>query len=91
MEVVKIQVERGGSVSAALVDLHTPTEVRIDVAFVDPVDPATSPSHPVVDVDGWEIGALTVLLSAGVTNVTGIDERRVARVRAVLAALGAQR
>lgn len=84
MDVVEIQVERGSSVSP--LDLTTPDEGRVDVAFVDPVDPATT-----IDRDGWEIGALAVLLSSGVTTVSGTDERRVARVRAVLAALEAAR
>ncbi|MEO6989468.1 MAG: hypothetical protein ABI239_12580 [Aquihabitans sp.] len=83
MEVVEIKVERGSSVVPALV---IPDAATVDVTIVDVVDPATA-----IDADGWEIGALSVLLAAGVETVNGIDERRIARVRAVLAALEAAR
>lgn len=92
MEAVEIKVARGSSVSPALAGLSAPDEAQMDVAFVDPVDLAATPDPSASDVaDGWEIGALAVLLSAGVTTVTGIDEQRVARVRAVLDALEAAR
>lgn len=84
-----MQVERRSTVAPLLADLDAPAAVQIDVAFVDPVDRGTDDDP--VDIDGWEIGALTVLLPAGVATVTGIDERRVIRVRAVLAALEAAR
>jgi len=41
--------------------------------------------------DGWEIGVCTAALAAGADDVTGIDARRVARVRDVTACLDAAR
>lgn len=38
---------------------------------------------------GWEIGVCTAALAAGVSDVVGVDARRVARVREVDAALAA--
>lgn len=59
------------------------------------VDVLLEPDHVIVGEpgterrDGWEIGAITAALSAGIRNVVGADHRRVARVRAVLDLLAA--
>lgn len=84
MEVVEIEVERGSSVAPILAGRAV---ARVDVTIVDPADSSATST----DADGWEIGALAVLLAAGVETVNGIDEQRIARVRAVLAALEAAR
>lgn len=83
VEVVEVRIERGRVVDPAVVEAHVNAGREVHAV----VHGTPSPDRGADTVAGWEIGAVASLLGAGAVAVTGVDERRVERVRAVLRAM----
>lgn len=81
--VVEIEVHRGDRLDLAPFDDLAALGLAAGVHVVGDLDPS---DH---DAVGWELGAVTWLLTLGVRTVRGVDERRLRRLVAVAGALDA--